>query len=42
MPFEGRSGRETARFLTWELVHSLGGLGIIEKQIIAIPKVANE
>jgi hypothetical protein len=21
MPFEGRSGRETARFLTWELVH---------------------
>ena len=25
----------------YEVVHSLGGLGMIEKQIIAIPKVAN-
>ena len=40
-PTEGRSGRKTVRFLTRELVHSWGGLGMIEKQIIAIPKVAN-
>jgi len=37
-PTEGRSGRKTVRFLTRELVHSWGGLGMIEKQSIAIPK----
>ena len=41
LPTEGRSGRKTVRFLTRELVHSWGGLGMIEKQTTAIPKITN-
>ena len=39
MPFEGRSGRETARFYAGELVHFY--LGIRAKQTIAIPVSPN-
>ena len=40
-PSEGRSGRKTVRFLTRELVHSSGGLGMIEKPTTAIPEITN-
>ena len=40
-PLNSRSGQNTTRFLTRELVHYFGGLGMRDKETIAIPKIVN-